>query len=238
MKNGTLYGVGVGPGDPDLITLKATKILRQVDVIFAAASTKNSYSLSMEIVSRHLKEGVPVVPLGFPMTRDKRKLASAWEKNGRKVVEPLKRGENAAFITLGDPLIYSTFGYIFHTIKETEPHIPIEIIPGITSYQAGAAVAGQILAEAEESFAVISGALGAERLKDVVGHTDQVVLLKVYHKYQEIMDTLNQLGLASGSILISRCGLDGEVILRDLKKGFDTPPPYLSLLLIKKTDRV
>ncbi|MBW2709570.1 MAG: precorrin-2 C(20)-methyltransferase [Deltaproteobacteria bacterium] len=238
MKNGTLYGVGVGPGDPDLITLKAAKILKQVDVIFAAASTKNSYSLAMEIASPHLKEGAPVVSLGFPMTRDKKKLADAWEKNGRKVVESLKKGGNAAFITLGDPLIYSTFGYIFHTIKETEPDIPIEIIPGITSYQAGAAAVGQILVEAEESFAVVSGALGAERLKDVVHNTDRVILLKVYHQYREIMDTLNQLGLASGSILISRCGLDDEVILRDLKEGFDTPPPYLSLLLIKKIDPV
>lgn len=232
MRYGTLYGIGVGPGDPDLITLKAIKILRQIEVIFAAASTKNSYSLAKEIVSPHLKEAVPVVPLGFPMTRDKEKLAGAWEKNGRKVIGFLEKGKNAAFITLGDPLIYSTFGYIFRTIRETKPEIPIEIIPGITSYQAGAAAAGQILAEAEESFAVVSGALGSERLKDVVHHTDRVVLLKVYHKYQEIMDTLNQLGLASGSTLISRCGLDGEVILRDLEKGFETPPPYLSLLLI------
>lgn len=134
-------------------------------------------------------------------------------------------------------MIYSTFGYIMHTIKETDPDIPIEIIPGITSYQAGAAAAGQILAEAEESYAVISGALGSQKLKDIIDHTDSVVMLKVYRNYREILDTLNQLGLASGSILVSRCGLDGEVILRDLKKGFDAPPPYLSLLLIKKTDR-
>jgi len=235
MKNGTLYGVGVGPGDPGLITLKATKILKQVAVIFAAASTKNNYSLAAEIVSPHLKEGVPVEPLGFPMTRDKKRLATAWEKNGRIVVETLKKGKDAAFITLGDPLIYSTFGYIMRTIQKTYPDIPIKIIPGITSYQACAAAAGQILAEAEESFAVISGALGGERLKQVVDHMDCVAMLKVYHKHTEIMDALNELGLASGSILISRCGLDGEVILQGLKRGCNTPPPYLSLVLIKKT---
>jgi len=227
----------VGPGDPDLITLKAVKILSSVAVVFAAASTKNSHSLAMEIVSPHLRAGVPVVALGFPMTRDEMMLAGAWQENARKVVNVLKKGKDAAFITLGDPMIYSTFGYIMHTIKETDPDIPIEIIPGITSYQAGAAAAGQILAEAEESYAVISGALGSQKLKDIIDHTDSVVMLKVYRNYREILDTLNQLGLASGSILVSRCGLDGEVILRDLKKGFDAPPPYLSLLLIKKTDR-
>jgi len=234
MINGTLYGIGVGPGDPELITLKAVKILRQVDVVFAAASTKNSYSLAVDIASPHLAEGVPVVRLGFPMTRDEMMLAGAWGENGRKVVETLKKGKDAAFITLGDPLIYSTFGYILKTIRETHPDIPIKIIPGITSYQAGAAAAGQILAEAEESYAVISGALGSQRLKDIIAHTDNVVMLKVYRNYKEILDTLNQLDLTAGSVLISRCGLDGEEVIRDLKERLDIAPSYLSLLLIRK----
>ena len=237
MKHGTLYGIGVGPGDPELITLKAVNILRSVPVVFAAASTKNSHSLAVEIVSPHLKKDVPVEPLGFPMTRDKQKLAVAWQGNARRVINTLKKGKNAAFITLGDPMIYSTFGYIMRTIKEIDPDIPIEIIPGITSYQAGAAAAGQTLAEAEESFTVISGALGAEKLKQVIDDTDSVVMLKVYHNYKEIIDTLNHLDLAVDSILISRCGLDGEEILRDLGKPRETEPPYFSLLLIRKKDR-
>lgn len=234
MAKGTLYGIGVGPGDPELITLKAVKILSSVAVVFAAASTKNSYSLAMEIVSPHLREGVPVVALGFPMTRDKMMLASAWQENARKVVETLKKGKDAAFITLGDPLIYSTFGYILKIIRETHPDILIEIVPGITSYQAGAAAAGQILAEAEESYAVISGALGSQKLKDIIDHTDSVVMLKVYRNYKEILDTLNELDLTAGSVLISRCGLDGEEVIRDLKEGLDMVPSYLSLLLIRK----
>lgn len=236
MQSGILYGIGVGPGDPDLITLKAVKILSSVAVVFAAASTKNSHSLAMEIVSPHLAEGVPVVALGFPMTRDKKMLAGAWQENARKVVNVLKKGKDAAFITLGDPMIYSTFGYIMHTIEETDPGIPIEIIPGITSYQAGAAAAGQILAEAEESYAVISGALGSQKLKDIIDHTDSVVMLKVYRNYKEILDTLNELDLTARSVLISRCGLNGEEIEGNLNDRADTSPPYLSLLLIRKKD--
>jgi len=236
MQNGTLYGIGVGPGDPELITLKAVNILRNVAVVFAAASTKNSHSLAEKIVSPHLKEGVPVKPLGFPMTRDKQRLTAAWKENAHIVVETLKEGEDAAFITLGDPMIYSTFGYIMLKIKETDPDISIEIIPGITSYQAGAAAAGQILVEAEESYAVISGALGSQKLKDIIDHMDNVVMLKVYRNYKEILDTLNELDLTTGSILISRCGLDGEEILWNLKDSPDHVPPYLSLLIIKKKD--
>ena len=237
MNNGTLFGIGVGPGDPDLITLKAAKVLKQVDVVFAAASTENGYSLAEEIASTHLKEGMPLVRLGFPMSRDTEKLRTAWEENARMVVCALRKGKDAAFVTIGDPMTYSTFGYIMRTIREKYPDVPIEIIPGITSYQAAAAAAGEILAEAEESFTIISGAMGAKKLKEVIDHTDRVVMLKVYREYKEIMDVLDQLDLIKGSVLVSRCGLDGERIVRNLEDGIDSAPPYLSLLLISKRGR-
>jgi precorrin-2/cobalt-factor-2 C20-methyltransferase len=235
-KTGTLYGIGVGPGDPELISLKAVRILRRLTDVYVASSTKHNYSLAEKIVSSHLKECVAVVPLYFPMTHNRKKLSEAWKANTLQVVKKLKAGKDAAFVTLGDPMIYSTFGYIMHTIKETDPDIPIEIIPGITSYQAGAASAGRVLAEGEESFIVISGALGAEKLKQVINHTDSVVMLKVYRNYKEILDTLNQLDLATRSVLISRCGLNGEEIEGNLNDRADTSPPYLSLLLIRKKD--
>ncbi|MBW2164119.1 MAG: precorrin-2 C(20)-methyltransferase [Deltaproteobacteria bacterium] len=234
MNNGTLFGIGVGPGDPDLITLKAAKVLKQVDVVFAAASTKNGYSLAEEIASTHLKEGMSFVRLDFPMTRDTEKLRTAWEENASTVVYTLRKGKDAAFVTIGDPMTYSTFGYIMRTIREKYPDVPIEIIPGITSYQAAAAAAGEILAEAEESFTVISGAMGAKKLREVIDHTDRVVMLKVYREYKEIMDVLDQLDLLKGSVLVSRCGQKGERIVRNLEDGIDSVPPYLSLLLISK----
>ncbi|MEA1991528.1 MAG: precorrin-2 C(20)-methyltransferase [Thermodesulfobacteriota bacterium] len=234
MNNGTLFGIGVGPGDPDLITLKAAKVLKQVDVVFAAASTKNGYSLAEEIASTHLKEGVRFVRLGFPMTRDRKRLRTAWEENANTVVYTLRKGKDAAFVTIGDPMTYSTFGYLMRTIKEIAPDTPIEIVPGITSYQAGAATCGFVLAEGEESFTVISGALGAQRLKEVVKHSDNVVMLKVYRSYNEIRNTLDDLDLTDNSILISWCGLNGERIIRNLKGSSNTNPPYLSFLLIRK----
>jgi precorrin-2/cobalt-factor-2 C20-methyltransferase len=234
MEIGILYGIGVGPGDPELITLKAAKILRCTDAIFAAASPQKGHSLAFQIASSHLKEGVSVMLLNFPMTRKENELKTAWVENARKVLSILKLGKNAAFLTLGDPMTYSTFGYLMRTIKEIEPDTPIEIVPGITSYQAGAATCGFVLAEGEESFTVISGALGARRLKEVVKHSDNVVMLKVYRSYNEIRNTLDDLGLTGNSILISWCGLSGERIIRNLKGSPNTNPPYLSLLLIRK----
>ena len=233
MKYGTLYGVGVGPGDPELVTLKAVKILRHVAVVFAASSTQNNYSLAVEIATPHLEPGTPVVHLGFPMTRDKTLLMDAWAENGRKVVGALKDGKDAAFITLGDPLIYSTFGYILETVRKTHPEISIEIIPGVSSFQAGAAAAGRVLVEGEQSLVVITGIEGGKRLKQVFAHADNVVMLKVYRNYREIFDTLDELDLTDRSILVSRCGQEGEEIVRNLKDRDSTPPHYMSHLIIR-----
>lgn len=237
MTFGTLYGIGVGPGDPDLITVRAVKILRRVAVVFAASSTKNTYSLAKDIVSSNLKKGVPVHLLGFPMTRDKRVLEEAWKENARQVVDVLEKGKDAAFITLGDPLTYSTFGYLMQIIREHYPEIPIEVVPGITSYHAGAAAAVLPLAEAEESFTVVSGALGPNKMKELVSHTDNLVMLKAYRHFDEIRKTLTTLELEEKSVLISRCGLEDEKISRTSQYAGKSHPPYLSLLIIKKQKR-
>ena len=234
MKTGTLYGIGVGPGDPELITLKAIRALRSVDVVYTAASAKNSYSIAVEIVTPHLKEGIPIVRLDFPMTRDTETLNRAWSRNADIVRETLYKGRDAALITLGDPMTYSTFGYLMRTLKEETPDVPIHIVPGITSYQAGAASAGRVLAEGEESLTVISGAMGPRRLREVIDHTDNVVMLKVYRNYREILDALNDMDLSHHAVLVSRCGFDGEQIITNLDELPDEVPPYLSLLLIKK----
>jgi len=234
MKTGTLYGIGVGPGDPELITLKAIRALRSVDVVYTAASSKNSYSIAVEIVTPHLKEGIPIVRLDFPMTRETETLNRAWDRNAGIVRETLHKGRDAALITLGDPMTYSTFGYLMRTLKEETPDVPIRIVPGITSYQAGAALAGRVLAEGEESLTVISGALGPRRLREVIDHTDNVVMLKVYRNYREILDALNDMDLSHRAVLVSRCGFDGEQIITNLDELPDEVPPYLSLLLIKK----
>lgn len=231
---GTLYGIGVGPGDPELLTVKAVRILQQVRRVFAAASTRNSHSLAEKTVSPYLGEGVPVVRLDFPMTKDQSVLKHAWEVNTKMIAEAAESGEDVALITLGDPMTYSTFGYIMATLAAMKPGIPIRIIPGVTSYHAASAAAGWVLAEGEESLTIVSGAMGAEKLKEVIEHTDNVVILKVYRRYREILDTLKDLDLADRSVLISRCGLEDETILRDPMNRVNGLPPYLSLLLVKK----
>jgi len=234
---GTLYGIGVGPGDPELITIKAVKILQRVACVFAAASPRNSHSLAEKAISPHLRKDTPVVRLNFPMTRDLSELKQAWEENAGKIMEVVGIGKDAALITLGDPMTYSTFGYMMRTMSEENPLVPIQVVPGITSFQAASAATGWVLAEGEESFTVVSGALGPARLCEVIEHTDTVVILKVYHHYKEIMEALKRLDMNGRSVLVSQCGLKDEKIVWDPMDNVNGLPPYLSLLLIRKKKR-
>ena len=230
---GTLFGIGVGPGDPDLITLKAVKAIGQVDVIFAAASTDNDHSIALSIVRPHLPDGVRVVTLGFPMTHKRAALEQAWEENAALVAETVEAGESAAFLTLGDPLTYSTFGYLLRALRRRWSDLPVVVIPGITSYQAAAARTETVLSEARESLLVISGICDAQRLRALLENTDNAAILKAYRNLPVIRRTLGEMGLTEKVTFVSRLGLEDEMIVEDAE-AIPDDPNYLSLLLVKK----
>lgn len=233
MSYGVLYGIGVGPGDPELITLKAVRVLGAVRRVYAARSTKNAHSVALGIVRAHLGPGVEVEPLDFPMTRDGGELRAAWEANARRVLDDLRAGLDVAFLTLGDPLTYSTFGYLWRTLGELDPQAPVEVVPGVTSYSAAAAAAGVVLAEAEETLAVVSGAKGGDMLRRAARTADSVVVLKAYKHYDDILSALDETGLRDHAVLVSNCGQEGERILRDVD-GADGSPRYFSLVLARR----
>lgn len=231
---GTFYGIGVGPGDPELITIKALRILQQVPHIFAAASSKNDFSFAYNIVRSYLDRAVVVEPLPFPMTRDREELEAAWLANARRVLAVLTQGRDAAFITLGDPMTYSTYGYLLKTLLRLQPDLKVVTVPGITSYHAAAALANIPLTEGEESFYLVSGARGGDRLREAVAASDNIVMLKTYRHFDQIYAALEELHLLEHAICISRCGLPGEAVTRDLRNLKGKQLPYLSLIIIKK----
>ena len=154
---GTLYGIGVGPGDPELLTIKAARILGQVAAVFAASSSKNDHSIAQAIVAPHLPPGTAIIRLAFPMTRDTTALEAAWHANAVTMADRLATGRDAAFITLGDPMLYSTFAYVLPCLRTLLPGLTVTIIPGITSLQAAAAATGTPLAASGENLLVASG---------------------------------------------------------------------------------
>lgn len=230
---GTFYGIGVGPGDPELLTVKAARLLEKIDVVFTAASTKNNYSVAYEIAKPYIPKTVEIVPLPFRMTLKHKARRQAREENAKRVLQVLSQGENAAFLTLGDPMTYSTFSYMAKALKELEPNITIRSIPGITSYQAAASRLIVSLAKGEESLLVVSGAQGGVALKKAMCKADSIVMLKTYKNFDHILKTLEELNLVEHTIGISRCGLEGEEIIHDVSRFNGRCPPYFTLLIIK-----
>ncbi len=235
--SGVLYGVGVGPGDPDLLTLRAVECLRRADIILAAASPRNEHSLALSIARPHLRDDANVLRLDFPMTRDKATLREAWSKNAALTANELRAGKNAVFLTLGDPLIYSTFGYLLRAVRTLMPGVRVDIVPGVTSFQAAAAATQSILCEGEESLHILPGILDKNALGEHLDKNGNAVILKAYRNFPAIRACLEEHG-RDDALLVSRLGLEGERIrpLRALHEAGEAgeaaeTPPYLSLVL-------
>lgn len=233
-KTGTLYGIGVGPGDPELITMKAVNILSRVNTVFAAASTKNDHSLAINIARRHIPEGTSVKMLRFPMTRDKAETNSAWRTNARIIIAEVESGKNAAFLTLGDSLTYSTYGYILKYIQAMAPDIAIQTVPGITSYQAAAARLNMPLVEGEEALMVVSGAKGGDRLRELSGKPENIVFLKAYRNVKDIKGAIDEAGAYPSCIGVKNCGHLNEEIVPDLEELSRRSPDYWTLIIAKQ----
>ena len=230
---GKLYGVGVGPGDPELITVKAVRVIREADIVFTAASSKNTYSLAVEIAGQYISENAHIEKLFFPMTKDVKAVEEAWTNNAKQIAAVLREGMTAVFLTLGDPTTYSTFGYILKKMKCIMPDANIETIPGITSFHAASARLNRILVEGEESLLITSGAYGGEPLRQT-GGVDNVAIVKAYKNIEDINRALRETGLDKNGVAISHCSRENEKIYSDLDTLEQRKPDYWTLILASK----
>lgn len=233
MKPGTLYGIGVGPGAPDLLTLRAVNALSKVNVILAAASPKNDYSLALEIARPHLPAQIDILRLDFPMTRDQDILQTAWQKAAASALAVLEQGANAAFLTLGDPLIYSTFSYLLAAVRKLNADISVEIVSGITSFQAAAAQCQLSLCEGSEHLQIISGIVPEQELQKLLAQNGPAVILKVYRNLAAIKSALGATGRNKDAIWLSHV----EQANAQTEIGADacknSRPPYMTLIISK-----
>jgi precorrin-2/cobalt-factor-2 C20-methyltransferase len=234
---GILYGIGVGPGDPDLITIKAAKILNQVDIVFAAASTKNNHSLAVNIASKHIPDSTAVKMLRFPMTSDKDQTRRAWKEHSQTVIGELEKGQNVAFLTLGDSMTYSTYGYILKYVQTLAPHLEVQTVPGITSYQAAAARLNTPLVEGEESLMVVSGVTGGNRLRELSGKPENVVFLKAYRNVSDIKAAIDETGTYTSCVGVKNCSQSSEIIINDISELSQMKPDYWTLIISKQATK-
>lgn len=230
-----IYAVGVGPGDPELLTRKAERILRSVPVICAptASPADSSYALSIiePLLDRKRQEVIIQV---FPMRKDQAGLDEFWESAAAEVAEKVRGGRDVAFITIGDPFLYSTFLYIYRIFREKYPDIPVEIVPGVSSINAAAVAAGVPLGMASERIAIIPAAFEEKDLRRVLLDFDTVVLMKVSRVFDGVYALLQELELEKNAAFVSRVGSPEEEVVFDLERLLGQKLDYLSLLIVKK----
>ena len=234
VKAGVFYGIGVGPGDPELLTLKAVKVLKSVDIVFAAASAKKTHSIAYTIAKEHIPDTASLRILTFPMTNDLMEKEKNWENHARIIIKELEQNKKVAFITLGDPMTYSTYGYILKHIQKIAPHLPVVSISGITSYQAAAASLNLPLVEGDDSLLLTSGVNGGESLRKISEKPKNIVFLKAYRKVKDIVAAIDEAGSYATSVGVSSCGQKNEKITKNIKELYNTPPDYWTLILAKQ----
>ena len=225
-QKGTLYGVGVGPGDPELLTLKAVRLIRHADVIAAASRVPEealSYRIAIQAVpSLAEKEKIGI---DLPMTRDPLALRRAWEKGADILASILDTGRSAVFLTLGDSSIYSTFSYLAGILKGRG--YPAEYISGIPSFCAAAAACGLPLSEWDESIHIIP-ALHGEADAEIPEGTR--VYMKAGKDLGKLRDRLLERGMSLAAA--ENCGLENEKVYRD--EEIPDQAGYFTILIAKE----
>lgn len=232
MDLGTFYGIGVGPGDPELLTVKAINALKKIDVLIAPKTEKKSDSVALSIAQPYLKPSVEIIYQTFPMVKDFAEEKEVFEANKEEILRELRGGKNVGFATLGDPMFYSTYIYIF---KLLEPcGIKIVTIPGVPAFLAIAAQIGRPLAYGNDILTIIPATAELDAIKNFLDKADATVLMKVYKNFPEVVDALKINGMIDEAVLVSRCGLDDEKIITDIAAHKDEHLNYLSTILTRR----
>lgn len=228
---GTLYSVGIGPGDPELLTLKATRLLREADVV-AIPQGDNDVLTAKNIVSQVVdlthKEQLLVY---MPMTKDMNKMNAAHDKGAADIIAYLEQCKNVVFITLGDPTIYATCIYVHYRV--IAQGYKAELVPGVPSFCAVAARLNVALCERSEPLIILPGSYKeSEQFLDQPGNK---VLMKSASQIAQVRDELKKRNLLPNAAMVERCGLPGEQVHWNLD-DISAQNSYFSIILVKEKE--
>ena len=239
---GTLFCVGCGPGDPELLTLKAVNIIKSADTIFCPTSRQGRDSMALSIVKpilRERKDNPEIINLIFPMVKDKATLQKTWRDNTDQIAQKSEEGRKLVYLTVGDPSLYSTFIYIHKELKDRYPAIKVEVVPGVASMFAFASQAKISLAEGEETLAIVPACYDLEKVKSTASSCDTVIFLKDGRYFTKVIEMLKQSGFSDNSLvaIAQEVSVDGEIVkvskLKDVING-EPAEKYFSILVVKR----
>ncbi|MDH3204167.1 MAG: precorrin-2 C(20)-methyltransferase [Nitrosopumilus sp.] len=236
-----LIGIGVGPGDPDLLTVKAVKAIQDADIIMCPASKEDRPSIALSIVSSLIdkSKNQEIVKLIFPMTKDKDVLEETWKKNAKIMAEKVLLEKNVVYLTVGDPFLYSTWIYMHKDLKENYPNMEISVIPGIVSMFTFASKVGVSIAEGAEKVAIIPSCYDLSSVKEIAKNSETMVFLKDGRYFDQVINVLKESGFPNDSIFAigQDLGTENEIIrkmtLGEVNDNTLTTK-YFSILVVKR----
>lgn len=233
MSKGKLYGIGVGPGDSKLLTVRAVETIQNADMIITPKTEKKEELCCLSYCnSLYFKKSGNLTSC-VSMVTDMEVVSKQWEENRRIIEEKLDEGKNLVFLTLGDPMLYSTYMYIFRALKRTE--YTVETIPGIPAFLGIASYIGMPVTEWEENVLIIPATADPEKIDRALSAADNAVIMKVYKKFAFIQEELRKHHMIKNAVMVSRAGLPDEIIERDLDSlPSDYRPNYLSTIIAKR----
>ncbi|MCH7756912.1 MAG: precorrin-2 C(20)-methyltransferase [Thaumarchaeota archaeon] len=236
-----LIGIGVGPGDPELLTVKAVKAIHNADVIMCPASREDRPSIALTVVLSLIdkSKNQEIVKLIFPMTKDKEVLDDTWKKNAKIMAEKVLLGKNVVYLTIGDPYLYSTWIYMHREIERNHPTMKISAIPGIVSMFTFAAKVGISIAEGAEKVSIIPSCYDLSTVKEIAKNSETMVFLKDGRYFDKVIELLKEAGFPDNSIFAigQDLGTENEIIrkltLGEVNDGTLTTK-YFSILVVKR----
>lgn len=228
---GKLYGVGLGPGDPELMTLKAHRLVSQARVV-AYPALSGSDSFARAIAAAAIPEGAREIVMNVPMTVERGPAQAAYDAGALRIAEALEAGEDVICLCEGDPFFYGSFMYLYARLSE---RFEVEVVPGVTSITAGAGRAGLPLAARNERLTVLPCPLPEAELRDRIEGAESVVVMKVGRHMAKIRGVIEALGLGDRAVYVERASLPEERIC-PLSEAPETAPYFSMILLTKGAD--
>jgi precorrin-2/cobalt-factor-2 C20-methyltransferase len=224
---GRLLGVGVGPGDPELLTLKAVRVLQESPVI-AYVSVKGQPSVARRIAARHLPAGRREMNLALPMQPARELADAAYDEAASRIGTELEQGLDVAVLCEGDPFLYGSFAQLFDRLGE---RYPTEVVPGVASFSAAAAATRAPLVSRNQTLAVLPATLPMDALAAHLAQVDAAAILKLGRHLGKVRELLERLGMLHRAIYIEHASEPRERVVRLLDLAADEAP-YFSLILL------
>ena len=234
-----LIGVGVGPGEADLLTVRAVRAIEGADVIMCPASDSARPSIALGIISPIVKGTKRVVKLVFPMTKDRDVLEATWKRNAELMAAEVLAGNNVVYVTVGDPFLYSTWIYMHRDLTEKYPGMEISVIPGIVSMFTFASKVGVSIAEGSEKVAIIPSCYDLSSVREIAKNSESLVFLKDGRYFDQVIGVLKESGFPDSSVFAvgQDLGTENEIITKTtLGEVNDSTlaTKYFSILVVKR----